>query len=118
MMSAEHALLPPAFAALEPFVAEWALPTTAERAERRGGSSAEARKAFYVAMNPLAAAAITALDAKPLSDLDAEENRLMNMLLAFAHVSLAVEIQGDAEAKHTPWRNRMTITQAPADRAG
>ncbi len=110
-------LLPSAFAALDPFVAEWALPSAAARAALRGRSSAGARAAFYAAMSPLAAAAITTLDAKPLRALDEREQRLMNLLLAFAHVSLAVEVQGEAEARHTPWRERMAITQAPADRA-
>ena len=109
--------LPPTFAALESFVAEWALPTCAERAAQRGNSTAEARETFYAAMSPQAAAAIAALDAKPLSDLDASELRLMDLLLAFAHVSLAVEIQGDAEARHALFRSRMALTRAPADRA-
>ena len=109
--------LPSAFAALDPFVAEWALNTAADRAALRGRSSAEARAAFYAAMSPLGSAAIARLDAKPLRSLDEGEQRLMNLLLAFAHVSLAVEVQGEAEARHRPWRERMAITQAPADRA-
>ena len=83
----------------------------------RGSASADQRRAFHAAMSPLAADVIAALDAKPLSDLDAAEKRLLDMLLAFAHVSLAVEVQGEAEVRHTPWRGRMKITQAPADRA-
>lgn len=108
-------LLPPGYAELEPFVAAWSLPTTAERAARRGESTPEERQAFYDAMSPIAAKALAELDAKPLEALDDAEKRLLNMLLAFGHASLAVEIQGDAEEQHTRWRNRMVITRAPAD---
>ena len=108
-------LLPPGYADLEPFVAIWALPTTAERAARRGDSTPEERQAFYDAMSPHAAEALAALDTRPLDQLDEAETRLLNLLLAFGHASLAVEIQGDAEAQHTLWRNRMVITRAPAD---
>lgn len=108
-------LLPAGYAHLEPFVAAWSLPTTAERAARRGDSSPAERQAFYDAMSPIAAKALAELDAKPLTALDEAEQRLLNMLLAFGHASLAVEIQGDVEAEHTRWRNRMIITRAPAD---
>jgi len=108
-------LLPEGYQALEPFAADWALPTAAERAAKRGDSTPAQRKAFYEAALPLAGPALSALDAKPLVSLDDKERRLLDLLLTFAHVSLAVEVQGEAEAQHTLWRNRMQITRAPAD---
>lgn len=108
-------LLPEGYGALEPFAADWALPTAAERAAKRGNAAPEQRKAFYDAALPLAGAALTGLDAKPLEALNVQEQRLLNVLLTFAHVSLAVEVQGEAEAQHAVWRSRMQITRAPAD---
>lgn len=111
-------LLPNDFAALEPFVAEWALASTAERAAKRGSATPEQRQAFYDAMLPLVGKVLADLDVKPIAELDAREKRLLDLALMFSHVSLAVEIQGKAEAEHSRWRAKMRITQAPADRAG
>lgn len=108
-------LLPAAHADLEPFADAWALPTAAERATRRSRSTPQERQAFYDAVAPRAAALLDELDRKPLADLDAAEKRLMDLLLAFAHVSLAIEIQGKDEVQHSQWRDRMVITRSPAD---
>lgn len=109
--------LPPAYAALEPFAAEWALPTTAQRAARRGSSSEAERQALYDAVMPIAAQALAELDGKPLASLDAGEKRLLDLLLSFSHVSLAVELQRDEEPQHAVFRQRMQITRSPADQA-
>lgn len=108
-------LLPPGYAQLEPFVADWALPTTFARAEKRGASTPLERQAFYDAVQPVAAQAMAGLESKPLEHLSEAENRLLNLLLTFAHVSLAVEIQGKAEEEHSRWRKRMVITRSAAD---
>ncbi|MBC2667522.1 hypothetical protein ACFOON_02605 [Novosphingobium piscinae] len=113
-MSGETAL-PPGFAALEPFVAGWALPTTAARAARRGEATSDEREQFFAAASPLVASALAHLDARPLHALDPAEQRLLNLLLALAHVGLAVEMQGPAEARHALGRARMQITRAVAD---
>jgi hypothetical protein len=39
----------------------------------------------------------------------------MNLTLSFAHVALAIEVQQEDEAKHTPNRDAMAITRATAD---
>ena len=39
----------------------------------------------------------------------------MNLMLSLAHVSLAVEIQGDAESHHAGWARFITITRASSD---
>jgi hypothetical protein len=109
------ALLPPDFAALEPFVARWVVAGSADRAALRGAAPSEEREAFFGAAGPLLEPALDYLDSRPLAGLDAAEERLMTMMLSFAHVAQAVEIQGPDEDGGARWRERMLITRAPAD---
>jgi hypothetical protein len=108
-------LLPADFATLEPFVERWALPTTAERAARRSGSTSEEREAFFAAGSPLLDAALDHLDGLPLGAFPVQEQRLMDLMLSLAHVALAVEIQGPDETRSAPWRDRMRIGRSAAD---
>ena len=107
--------LPVGYAALEPFVSQWAVSGMANRAALRGSSTPDERQAIYEATAPLLAQALDELDAKPLDALDDKEQRLLNLCLSLAHVALAIESQGPDEDKHTPNRNSMRITRAPAD---
>lgn len=109
--------LPAGFEALEPFVESWAINGTANRDRRRGDSSAEERAAFFEATKEFVAPALDFLDKKSLADFDEKEKHLMNLLLSFAHVALAVEMQGKAEAKHAGYRKVMRITRSAADAA-
>lgn len=109
-------ILPPGFQSLEPFVDRWAQPTTAGRAAARSASGEAERSAFYEAAKDLLPEAIAYLDARPLGQLAEDEERLMNLVLALAHVVLAVEVQGSAEATHRPARDKMRITRTAADR--
>ena len=43
------------------------------------------------------------------------EQRLMNLTLSFAHIALAVEIQGPDEEKHAKLRAHMKIVRSTAD---
>jgi len=106
--------LPSGFEALEPFVEAWALDGTADRAQRRNDSSEAERLAFYEAAKDLAPAALELLDRKALDAFDNAEQRLMNLMLSLAHVSLAVESQGPDEARHTRSRQHMRITRSTA----
>ncbi len=106
--------LPTGFEALEPFVAQWAIDGTANRAALRGDSSSVERQGFYDAAEPLLTKALDYLDATPLAALDGAQQRLMNLMLSLAHVSLAIEVQGPDEDKHTPNRNAMIMTLSPA----
>lgn len=108
-------LLPEGFEALEPFAGHWAGETAAERAHLRAAYPVAERDAFHAACAPLLEAGLASLDARPLTDQSEAERRLMRMLLTFAHVSLAVEVQQDDEDKHTPLRASMRIMRAPAD---
>ena len=106
--------LPTDFAALEPFVARWVIEGSAARAAARGESTAQEREAFYLAACDLVGPALDYLDRCGLDRLDAADRRLMNLMLSLAHVSLAVEMQKDAEPSHTVLRQFMSVTRTPA----
>lgn len=109
--------LPAGFAALSPFVDYWAANTAAGRADRRQRSDEENRQAFYAAANPLLPAALDYLDSKALGALNDSEQRLMQLLLSYAHVAMAVELHREEEPKHARDRHHLRITRAPADEA-
>lgn len=114
-MSGTSSLLPAGFEALEPFVDRWAIAGTANRAQRRTDSSDAERVAFFDAAKEAVGPALAQLDQKQLDQLDDKERRLMNLMLSFAHVAMAVEVQGAAEARHAQYRQLMKITRTPAD---
>lgn len=109
------ALLPAGYEVLEPFVSRWSVEGIANRAALRSDSTAAERQAFFDAAKGLAEPALDMLDRKPLSKLDAKEKRLLNLLLSFAHVELAIEVQGGDEARHAGYRKYMRLTRSPAD---
>ncbi len=109
------AALPKGFEPLEPFVERFALEGTANRARLRSESSAEERVAFHQAAKDHIAAALDFLDRKPVDELEGPEQTLMNLVLAYAHIALAVELQGPDEAHHAAMREHMRITRSPAD---
>jgi hypothetical protein len=114
-MTAAGALLPAGFEALEPHVPYWAVDGTANRERLRGESSDAQRQSFYAACKDLLAPGLALLDRKPFAQFSEQEQRLMNLLLSFAHVSIAVEIQRDAEPAHAENRRFLKITRASAD---
>lgn len=107
--------LPPGFEDLEPFVEQWAATSTRERDRRRSDSRPEDRTTFFHAAKDLIDPALTLLDQKPFESLSEQEERLMDLVLGFAHVAMAVEIHGDNEQRHARLRNQMSITRSPAD---
>ena len=107
--------LPEGFETLEPFVDSWSVEGAANRARRRLESTAADREAFFEAARDLAAPALELLDRKPLDQLDGREQRLMNLMLSLAHVSLAVEVQRDHEEFHARGARHVRITRAPSD---
>lgn len=114
-MSNASALLPEGFAALAPFVDDWAIEGSAARMQQRLDSTAQQREAFFNAGKDLVPAALELLDGKPVRDFDPAEQRLMNLVLSLAHVAQAVEIQGDDEPFHARYARYITITRASAD---
>ena len=85
------ALLPQEFADLEPFAADWCLPTERERFDKRLASSMADMQAFYDAITPRAEAAMTYLDQYTLDDLPPEALNLMHLLYSMIMVSFPVE---------------------------
>ena len=107
--------LPAGFEALQPFAARWAASSAAERDRLRAESSEAERIAFYRAGKDLLAPALASLDRRPLAELDDREQCLLNLMLGFAHVAIAVEVQGDLEAQRAQARRHLRITRASAD---
>lgn len=107
--------LPAGFETLEPFVERFSVSGTANRAALRNDSTPEERAEFHAAAKDLIVPALDYLDRKPLDQLDEAEQRLMNLALSYAHIALAVEVQGPDEARHADMRTYMRITRSPAD---
>jgi hypothetical protein len=89
--------------------------TAAGRAHCRDTADEASRVAFYNAANELVPKALAYLDEKPLEQFDESEKRLMKLVLSFAHVAMAVELQREEEPRHARYRPYMRITRAPAD---
>lgn len=107
--------LPKGFESLEPFVNRFAVAGTANRAQLRNDVSREERETFYNAAKDHIAPALDLLDQKTFDQFDAKDHNLMNLALSFAHIALAVEVQGPDEEKHARLREHMKIVRSTAD---
>jgi len=112
-----RSVLPAKFATLEPFVEKWALTTSRERSHERENSSLAEMRHFYDVAAPCLKDALAYLDAKSLDSFQPEDERLMALCLSLAHVTLAVEVQGEAEPQNAQYRHEMRITRTTAERA-
>ncbi|CAO5191982.1 Xaa-Pro dipeptidase [Frankia sp. AiPs1] len=86
------ALLPAEFADLEPFAAQWCLPTEHERYHARLASTTEEMQTFYDAVTPRAEAAMDYLDALSLDSLPDEATNLLYLLYSMIQASFPVEL--------------------------
>ncbi len=86
------ALLPAAFADLEPFAATWCLATESERFAQRMASSMPEMQAFYDAFSPRIEEAIDYCDRFPLDDLPDDVRRLLQLVYSLAMVAMAIEV--------------------------
>lgn len=84
--------LPPAFSDLEPFVADWALPTRAQRYEARLSKPFDELVRFYDAVAPRAEEAIAYLNLLDIDDLPEDAAALLHMLYSMILVSYAVNV--------------------------
>jgi hypothetical protein len=84
--------LPEGFSDLEPYVADWALATRAERYAARLDRPFDDLVVFYDALAPKAEEAIAHLDTLNLNALPADATRLLHLLYSFILVSYAVNI--------------------------
>jgi hypothetical protein len=112
MMSAQ---LPDQFAVLEPFVSRFAVAGTAARAALRSEASRAEREAFHAVAKDRIVPALDLLDQRPLASLSEAEQNLLNLTLSFAHIALAVEVQGPDEERHAAMRQHMRIVRSTAD---
>lgn len=89
-------LLPPAYRHLTPWAERWALPTQAERETTRRASTGAQLKGFYDALVDQVDDIIAHLNAFPLDQTPAPEQRLLNLTLSLAEVAPHVELyRGD-----------------------
>jgi hypothetical protein len=84
--------LPQAFSELEPYVADWALATRAERYAARLDRPFNELVAFYDAIAPRAEEAIAYLDGLDINALSDEATRLLHLLYSMILVSYAVNV--------------------------
>ena len=86
-----RSLLPAEFADLEPFAAQWCLPTERERFAKRMSTSMDEIQAFYDAFFPRAEEAIAYCDQFPLDELPDDAERLLQLLYSLVMASFPVE---------------------------
>ncbi len=84
--------VPQAFTELEPFVADWALPTRAERYAARLSKPFDELVGFYNAIAPRAEEAIGYLNGLDIDDLPEDATTLLHMLYSMILVSYAVNV--------------------------
>ena len=84
--------LPQGFTDLEPFVADWALPTRTQRYEARLSKPYDELVTFYNAVAPRAEEAIAYLDALDINELPDDAARLLHLLYSMILVSYAVNV--------------------------
>ena len=85
------AMLPPQFAELELFAADWCLPTEPERQAKRFASTMGEMEAFYEAIVPRAEEVISHLDGFALDALPEEETNLLHLVYSMIQVSFPIE---------------------------
>jgi hypothetical protein len=84
--------LPDGFSELETCVADWALPTRAERYAARLDRPFDDLVAFYDAVAPRAEEAVAHLDGLDINALPEDATRLLHLLYSLILVSYAVNV--------------------------
>jgi hypothetical protein len=84
--------LPDGFSELETYVADWALPTRAERYAARLDRPFDDLVAFYDAVAPRAEEAVAYLDGLDINALPEDATRLLHLLYSLILVSYAVNV--------------------------
>ena len=85
-------MLPQAFSELQPYVADWALPTRAQRYEARLSKPFDELVNFYDAVAPRAEEAIAYLNGLDIDDLPDDATTLLHLLYSMILVSYAVNV--------------------------
>jgi hypothetical protein len=87
-----NALLPSAFAELEPYARTWCLATETERWNARMASTMPEMREFYDAFFPRLEEAIEYCDKFPLDDLPHDALNLLHLIYSLIMVAMAVEV--------------------------
>jgi hypothetical protein len=90
--TASTAVLPSAFADLEPFAPTWCLASEKERFARRLSSTMEEMEAFYNAVFPRLDDAKGYLDELDIHNLPKDASNLLHLLFSLIMVSFPVEL--------------------------
>ena len=86
------AILPQQFADLEPFAADWALPSEFDRYAKRLDSTMDELQAFYDAAFPRLADSTDYLKGVALDDISDEDQHLLWLFSSLVTVSFPVEV--------------------------
>ena len=86
-----EAMLPSAFAELEPYAETWCLATETERWEKRMASSMPEMRGFYDAFFPRLEEAIEYCDKFPLDDIPEDALHLLRLIYSLIMVAMAVD---------------------------
>jgi len=106
--------LPAQYRELEPFVADWALETEADRLKKLVAASIDDLRAFYDAIYPRAAAIRDDLSARSLDALTPEEKTLFFLLMTFIEVAHPIELNWkETDIDDAFPLERMTIAHFP-----
>ena len=87
-----NALLPSAFAELEPYAQTWCLATESERWNARMSTAMREMHEFYDAFFPRLEEAIEYCDKFPLDDLPEDALHLLHLIYSLIMVSMPVEV--------------------------
>lgn len=86
--------LPERYRQLERFAEEWILPSQTARLTKRLASKFADLRALYDAMTPLLPEILVEFNNRPISELTAEENNLLELSYSLAMIAPAVEFFG------------------------
>ena len=84
--------LPKEFQELQPFVADWALATRAERFKRRHTGNMEEIRAYYDVIMPRVQDIVAHLNQFPLDAIPEDSKPLLHMSLSAVEIARCVEI--------------------------
>lgn len=111
---ADEPILPAGFEELESFVKQWARDDFQTRWNVRSEAQMSQIRAFYDAMLPRAEEALALVQPLGLDQLSGPEARLYRLVLALAHVAMAVEVHGTPRARYSPYPHTIRVAEGPA----
>ena len=106
--------LPAGFEDLEHLVEQWAGVSPGDRWDRRARAPMAEIQAFYDIMVSRTDAALKYLQPKPLETLEGADARLFQLVLALAHVAMAVELHKQPRAPFSPYPHGIEIIKGPS----